>query len=99
MSPTAVAAGPSSVLPLPALVAPLPFAPEGFVIAAISDAPYETVVSSDWGRRSDVPVSNTTRTEWTLTTSPTLARVSWMTPARGAAMVTVALSVMTSTIG
>src|SRR5258708_3571764 len=43
--------------------------------------------------------SNTTSTECTLTTSPTAPRVSRIRPERGAAIVTVALSVITSTIG
>src|SRR5688572_16916756 len=43
--------------------------------------------------------SNTTSTEWTGTTPPTSPRVSTIRPERGDVIVTVALSVITSTIG
>lgn len=43
--------------------------------------------------------SNTTSTEWTGTIAPTAPRVSRTFPVRGAVIVTVALSVMTSTMG
>ncbi len=43
--------------------------------------------------------SNTTRTEWTGTTAPTCPRSSTILPDLGDVIVTVALSVITSTIG
>ncbi len=79
MSPTAVAAGPSS------LGFVVPFAcPFAAGAAATAPAP---------------PSSNTTSTPCTCTISPTLPRVSVIVPAFGAVIVTVALSVITSTIG
>ena len=84
MSPTAVAAGPSWL----GLLAPLPFACP--FVAGADGAPAAGAAA---------PSSNTTSTPWTWTISPTLPRVSAIVPALGAVMVTVALSVITSTIG
>jgi hypothetical protein len=86
MSPTAVAAGPSSRLAGVASAGgfPFPVAPGGVGTAVVGAPPAR---------------SYTTSVAWTLTTSPLFPRVSSTRPALGDAIVTVALSVMISTSG
>ncbi len=90
MSPTAVAAGPEAVAP-------------GACCATLVTRAVTRGVTADEATPlagASLPLtSKTTSTECTGTTPPSAPRVSSTLPARGEVMVTVALSVITSTMG